>query len=943
MKKSSTPSRGRLFKRYTALFVAVVFAALAINTIAEAWFLYKDHKRDLIRIQREQAEAAAAKISQFIKEIEDQIGWTTLSSWSLEPIARREIDAKRLLRQVPAITEFSQIDPSGHEQLRVSRVSLNVVGAAVDVAHEPAFAGALAHKVYFGPVQFRGGSEPYMTIAMAGNRRDTGVSVADVNLTFIWDVVSQIKVGQYGRAYVVDADNRLIAHPDMSLVLRNTDAGLLDQVRAARGEPAAASDVVQVVRDIDGAEVLSAHAPVAPLNWLVFVELPLTEAYAPLYSALLRSCVLFACALVVAVLAGSYLARRMVVPIRNLGAGAELIGQGKLGHRIALKTGDELEALGHQFNVMADRLQTSHAELTESHAKLEHRVEERTRDLARSLKELRALDEVSQAVNSTLDLRSVLTTIVAKAVELSGTEAGAIYVFDIARTAFMLSATHGMPDETNACIDEQPISVDHTLLEEAARRREALQIEDVTKGEPAAAPSIFRRTGYKALLVIPLLWSERIVGALVVQRRTSGRFEASTAALLRTFAAHSVLAIQNARLFSELQEQGRQLAYANEQKSRFLAAATHDLRQPLHALELWAGLLRNALTNPIALERWDKMYLSIVSLDTLFSGLLDLSRFDMGSIVPDVDDVSLRNLFRGIENDYGGEALAKGLELRVAETDLWIRTDPLWIERILRNLIANAIKYTERGVVSLSCEEHGIAMNIVVKDTGIGISASDQARIFEEYYQVDNPGRRRERGVGLGLAIVKRACELLDHPIRVQSELGVGSEFTIVVPKSLPRTLSNANRLRADEDASLYGFVVAVIDDDQNIADAMKALLDESGSLAVVGEDLDTVIKLLSSSDLEPQAILADYRLKNGLTGIEAIAQLRARYGDVPAALVTGEVDIVALQELDRAPYQVLRKPLDPPRIKAVLRSFRQRTVAAASKRIGRNEDLAGR
>jgi signal transduction histidine kinase/HAMP domain-containing protein len=655
----------------------------------------------------------------------------------------------------------------------------------------------------------------------------------------------------------------------------------------------------------------------------------------------LRSSVLFACALVAAVLAGLYLAHRMVVPIRDLGAGAELIGQGKLGHRIAIKTGDELEALAHQFNVMADRLQTSRSELTESHAKLEHRVEERTRDLARSLEELRALDEVSQAVNSTLDLQSVITTIVAKAVELSGAEAGAIYVFDVARAVFTLSATHGTYDETSAGANQQAIGIDGTLLGQAATRREPLHIEDVTHEEPTSVPEIFTRAGYKALLVIPLLWSDRIVGALVVQRRSAGRFGASTVTLLRTFAAHSVLAIQNARLFSELQEQGRQLTDANEQKSRFLAAASHDLRQPLHALELWAGLLRNALTNPVALERWDKMYLSIVSLDTLFSGLLDLSRFDTGSIVPDVGDVSVQNLFSGIENDYRGEALAKGLELRVAATDVWIRTDPLWIERILRNLTANAIKYTERGVVSLSCEQRGGAVHIVVKDTGIGIGASDQARIFEEYYQVDNPGHSRERGVGLGLAIVKRACELLDHPIHLHSEPGVGSEFTVVVPTSSSGALSNADELRVEhEGASLDQFVVVVIDDDPNIADAMKALLEECGCLAVVGQDLDAVMGLLSSSNLEPQAILADYRLGNGLTGIEAIAQLRATYGDVPAALVTGEMNTVALQELDRAPYQVLRKPLDPPRIRAVLRSFRQ--VVATSKGYV-DEDLAGR
>ena len=372
-------TRRRLFTKYVALFVAVVCVALLSNGIFDVYFYYQEHKASLIRIQREQAEAAAAKIGQFIKEIESQLGWTTQLPWSAGSIEQRRFDALRLLRQVPAITELAQLDASGKERLRVSRLAMDVVGGGTDFSNDPKFTEAVARKVYYGPVYFRRESEPYMTLAIAGTRRDAGVSVAEVNLKLIWDVVSQIKVGERGHAYVVDAQGRLIAHPDISLVLRNTDMSKLAQVRAARsGASGSPSETVQESENIEGRKVLTASAPVAPLGWLVFVELPADEAYAPLYAALQRLALVLLAALGFAVLAGMFLAGRMVGPIQALRAGAARIGSGDLGQRIAIKTGDELEVLADQFNDMAGRLQ-------ESYAGLEQKVELRTREVSESL------------------------------------------------------------------------------------------------------------------------------------------------------------------------------------------------------------------------------------------------------------------------------------------------------------------------------------------------------------------------------------------------------------------------------------------------------------------------------------------------------------------------------------------------------------------------------
>jgi nitrate/nitrite-specific signal transduction histidine kinase len=263
-----------------------------------------------------------------------------------------------------------------------------------------------------------------------------------------------------------------------------------------------------------------------------------------------------------------FLARRMVVPIHALRAGAARLGGGDLGQRIAIKTGDEVEALANQFNDMAGRLQ-------ESYANLERKVEERTQELhqrtdelGRSVGELRALGEVSQAVNSTLDLETVLSTIVAKAVPLSDTDAGAIYVYDEAQREFHLRATYGMDQELIHALKHQQIRFNEPNIAAVLSQREPIQVADLREGASSALNNVILRAGFRALLLAPLSRGEEIVGMLVVRRRTPGAFPQNTVDLIKTFAAQSVLAIQNARLFHEIEDKGRQLEVAGQHKSR---------------------------------------------------------------------------------------------------------------------------------------------------------------------------------------------------------------------------------------------------------------------------------------------------------------------------------------------------------------------------------------
>src|SRR5215475_7116815 len=424
---------GPLFRKYVALFVAVVCVVLLSNGLFEIGFAYQEHKASLIRIQREQAEAAAAKIGQFIKEIESQVGWTTQLPWSAGTIDQRKFDGLRLLKQVPAVTELAQLDAAGKEQLRVSRLSMDVEASEADFSKEPKFTEAVAKKVYYGPVYFRRESEPYMTLALAGTRRDAGVSVAEVNLKLIWDVVTGIKVGERGQAYVIDAQGRLIAHPDISLVLRNTDMTRLPQVRAARGGVSEMADA----EDMRGRRVLTASAPIAPLDWLVFVEMPVDEAYAPLYDSIKRSSVLLLAALALALFAGLFLARKMIVPIQALRAGAARIGGGDLGQRISIKTGDELEALADQFNDMAGRLQ-------ESYADLEKKVELRTHELSESLEQQTATADVLRVISSSPGaLEPVFKTMLANAMRICRADFGHLLLCDGGE--FRAGALHDVP------------------------------------------------------------------------------------------------------------------------------------------------------------------------------------------------------------------------------------------------------------------------------------------------------------------------------------------------------------------------------------------------------------------------------------------------------------------------------------------------------------------
>jgi signal transduction histidine kinase len=827
--------RSRLFLKYAALFVAVVCVALVSNGLFEIWVSYRQHKDALIQVQHEQAESAATKIGQFIKEIESQVGWTTQLLWSVETIEQRRFDALRLLRQVPAITELSQVDASGKEQLRVSRLAMDVVGSGLDLSKDPKFAEAVKNKVYYGPVYFRRESEPYMTLSLAGTRRDAGVSIAEVNLKLIWDVVSKIKVGEHGQAYVVDARGRLIAHPDISLVLRNTDMTRLAQVQAAqRGATGASAEEIQTSTDIQGRRVLTAFAPVAPLGWTVFVELPVDEAYQPLIASMQRSLLVLFAALCLAALAGTFLARRMVVPIQALRAGAARLGSGDLSQRISVNTGDELEALADQFNDMAGRLE-------ESYTGLEKKVELRTRELAQSVGELRALGEVTQAVNSTVDLETVLTTIVAKATQLSSTEAGAIYVFDDANQEFRLRATYGLDDAAVAEIRDRHIRIGKTAIGEAAVRRMPLQIPDI-QDDPSTTLDIIVRAGFRALLIVPLLGADKIVGALVVRRRQPGEFSKGTIEMLQTFGAQSVLAIQNARLFESVEARTRELAKSLDELrtaqdrlvqteklaslGQLTAGIAHEIKNPLNFVNNFSSVsvelideLRQALAgakldNKLQAEigeiadmlqgNLDKVVQHGKRADSIVKNMLLHSRQGSGEHRPveinSIVEESLNLAYHGARAEKQGFniTLEKSFDPGAGEVDLY----PQEITRVLLNLISNGFyaatkrKAEANGgdyepILAAVTKDLGDRVEIRIRDNGTGIPPEVKERMFNPFFTTKPAGE----GTGLGLSI-SHDIIVKQHggSLEVDTQPGEFTEFKIILPRGAASLAKSGER-----------------------------------------------------------------------------------------------------------------------------------------------------
>jgi two-component system, NtrC family, sensor kinase len=416
-------------------------------------------------------------------------------------------------------------------------------------------------------------------------------------------------------------------------------------------------------------------------------------------------------------------------------------------------------------------------------------VQTRTRELTQSVEELRALGEVTQAVNSTVDLETVLTTIVAKAVQLSGTEVGAIYVFDELQQLFRLRATYGLSEELIAAIEDQHIGASDAIRQ-VTQDRQPQEIADIREEPPSPLREIAMRAGYRARLTVPLVGADKVVGALVIRRKQPGNFPKGTIHLLQTFAAQSVLAIQNARLFREIEDKSRQLQAASENKSQFVSSMSHELRTPLNAIiGLTEMMVKNAARfgTEKAQEPLQRVNRAGTHLLGLINQVLDLSKIEAGKLELNPQTVQLAPLINEVIGTAGQLAEQNKNRLVVdAQENLGALTvDPMRLRQILLNLLSNACKFTKAGEVKLSARKVSNGSNFVefaVSDTGIGMTAEQQAKLFEEFTQADATTAQRFGGTGLGLALSRKLARMMGGDVTVTSEPGRGSVFTVRLP-----------------------------------------------------------------------------------------------------------------------------------------------------------------
>jgi class 3 adenylate cyclase/methyl-accepting chemotaxis protein len=561
--------REGLFAKYVVALVGLVVFVLAINGAMEVWISYRGIKSSLNDGMSEKAEATAKRIQQSLSDLERQISWVTRASSNTTDLRRS--DYAQLLRQVQQVSQLSLLNAQGREQLRMTRQTVTLDSNA-DFSRDARLTETISRGTSFAPAYLRG-ERPFTSITLS--HADGSITVAEIDLDFLSEFLIDAQVGKVTFAYITDSRGDVLATSSNGPeVGKNLSA--LPQVAAVSkpGGVAPASG-----KDARGNAVLTTSSLVPKLGWHVFFEQETAQALTPIRDQLMRIAFLIGLGLVVAIIAGTIMARRMLVPITALQAGARRLGAGDFGHRIEVKTSDELEELANQFNGMA-------GQLAETYSGLEEKVKERTRDLAQSINELKVLEEVGRAVASSLDLNAVLPTVAARALEITHADAVLIYGYDAGNHQFSLTEAIGIDKAAEG--RHRAIDADNSPLGEAATSGEPIAIPQLGAMPENPLRDVVIEAGFHSVLVVPLVDQTGILGSLVVLRRNEGEFSANLIGLMKTFAHQAVLAMRNARLFTEVDHKSRELLAANDivrEQADKLQEQTDQLRDWNRSLE----------------------------------------------------------------------------------------------------------------------------------------------------------------------------------------------------------------------------------------------------------------------------------------------------------------------------------------------------------------------
>ena len=750
------PRRGRLVRDYFLISVVLIGGGLITSGLIEIYFRYQESREELARLQKEIATGAAFKIEHFVQEIHNVLKGATKS----RDIAPKGLtvdfrfELEKLLLIAPAVTEAIALNENGVIQVQASRLRTVLPDAKKDLSTAVPFKQAQRGKSYFGPVYFVRGSEPYMTIAVPIERFAgdvIGVLQAEVNLKYIGDVVSSITIGKAGYAYAVSRSGELIAHPDISLVLQRRNVRQLAVVKAAFEGPEASAAHAVIAPNIHGKEVLSSFALIRDFDWAVIVDRPVEEAYEALYASMLRTAALALIGLGMALFASYFLARRVIQPVRILREGVERIGTGDLGYRLNLKTGDEIEVLADEFNKMTSQLQ-------ESYANLEHKVEDRTRELTESLDQQTATSEVLKVISrSAFDLQPVLETLIENATKLCGADKG--YIHRLHGDVYAIAVSYGASDEFKTFMKEHPIHASgrETLVGRVVLERRPVHIPDVLADPDYKWSEAQKAGGYRTLLGVPMLREGMPIGVIVIWRERVEAFTDKQIALVTTFADQAVIAIENVRLFQEIEDKNEQLEAANKHKSQFLANVSHELRTPLNSIIGFTRLVLRKTEGQIEKLQKDNLQKVLISSEhllNLINGLLDLAKIEAGRMEAYVETFKLDEVMRMTIATV--EPLLKDgrvkLVTEIAPDIPPLKTDRDKLKQSMLNLLSNAVKFTEKGEIKVAAWRDNGSLKLTVSDTGIGMKKEalgfDLRRV--------SPGRHvehaqiRRHGTGLG-------------------------------------------------------------------------------------------------------------------------------------------------------------------------------------------------
>jgi two-component system, sensor histidine kinase len=373
-----------------------------------------------------------------------------------------------------------------------------------------------------------------------------------------------------------------------------------------------------------------------------------------------------------------------------------------------------------------------------------------------------------------------------------------------------------------------------------------------------------------------------------------------------------------------LNEKNWQLAEASQHKSRFLATASHDLRQPMHALGLFVAQLRGHMRSAEVSSLVDRIDDAVTGMNELFNALLDITKLDVGALTPTIAEFPVAGLLGRIGSTFAAVAEEKGLSLRLVSTSAWVRSDPVLLERIMLNLVSNAVRYTMSGGIVVGCRRRGTMLHIEVADSGPGIPEDQRRKIFSEFYRLDDAAKTNQAGLGLGLAIVERLCVLLDHPIELASTPGKGSRFSVTVPNAPAAALPKSDPSQHSAIDVARGKLVVVIDNDTRVLEGMGGLLRNWGCRVVTAATPEAALTDVShiSHEARPDLIISDYHLARGQSGITAIAKLREVYGAIPALLMSGDTGPERLHEARESGHHLLHKPVQPITLRAMVSQF---------------------